>query len=207
MSFTGLRQEMNNNLKEITSLQDYMTVYLSTSIHDKINSLNDKFVEHLFADLIERNTSASIIDFLGNSNYYNANEYARNCINTAFRSKDIYGLKVDSWCESALKCFDNFILVLIQEKLNESVKNKFQFGLERQKYNHLIEKGEDYYIIGIGFDIIYQLRNEFKHVEYFDQETGKIIQRPISQKKIKKMKSIILENFKNSLSAIEKKIL
>jgi hypothetical protein len=207
MKFTELRQEINNNLSEINSLQDYMTVYLTTSIQDKIKALNDCYVEHLFSDLIDRSTTANIKDYLGNGSYNKANEYAKSCIHTVYRSKDIFGFKLNGWTDSALKCFDNFILVLIQEKRNETIKVRLDVGKERQKYYHLIDKGGDYYEIGMGLDVVYQKRNEFTHIEVIDDKTGKRHQRPLSQKNIKLMKEIILESFKKALLELEKKII
>jgi len=207
MKFTELRQEINSNLNEVNSLQDYMTVYLTTSIQDKIKGLNDCYVEHLFSDLIDRSTTANIMDYLGNGSYNKANEYAKSCIHTVYRSKDIFGFKLNGWTDSALKCFDNFILVLIQEKLNETIKPGGDKGVERQKYWHLINKGGEYYDIGMGLDVVYQLRNEFTHVEVINDETGKRYQRSLSQKNIKKMKEVILESFKKALLELEKKII
>ena len=207
MKFTELRQEINSNLNEVNSLQDYMTVYLTTSIQDKIKGLNDCYVEHLFSDLIDRSTTANIMDYLGNGSYNKANEYAKSCIHTVYRSKDIFGFKLNGWTDSALKCFDNFILVLIQEKLNETIKPGGDKGVERQKYWHLINKGGEYYDIGMGLDVVYQLRNEFTHVEVINDQTGKRYQRSLSQKNIKKMKEVILESFKKALLELEKKII
>jgi hypothetical protein len=206
MKFTELRQELNNNLNEINSLQDFMAAYFANSIQDKINALNDKYVEHLFSDLIERNSSSNIRDYLGSSSYNNANEYAKTCVHTVFRSKDIFGFKLAAWTDSALKCFDNFLLVLIQDKLNETIKSRSDKGLERQKYWHLIDKGGDYYNIGMCLDVVYQKRNEFTHVEVVNDATGKRHQRSINQKNIKIMKTLILESFKKALMELEKKI-
>ena len=207
MKFTELRQEINSNLNEVNSLQDYMTAYLTISIQDKIKALNDRFVEHLFSDLIEKSTTINMRDYLGNSSYNNANENAKSCILTAFRCKDIHGFKLKGWTHDALHCFDNFLLVLIQEKLNETIKTRLDIGFERQKYHHLIDKGAEYYEIGMAFDVIYQLRNEFTHVEVLNDATGKRQQRSLSQKNIKKMKEVILESFKKALLELEKKII
>lgn len=205
MRFTELRQEISSNLNEINSLQDYVSVYLTTSIQDHINGLNNHFVEHLFSDLIDKDLTADIKEFLG-SCYLNSNEYAKNCIHTVFRSKDIFGFKLAGWTDAALKCFDNFLLVLIQEKLNETIQKRRDVGIERQKYWHLINKGEKYYEIGEGFDMVYQLRNDFTHVEIINDQTGKRHQKPLSKKTLKLMKCNILENFKKGLLELEKQI-
>jgi hypothetical protein len=206
MRFTELRQEINNNLNEINSLQDYVSIYLTTSIQDHINGLNNQFVEHLFSDLTDKDITADIKGFLG-SCYFNSNEYAKTCIHTVFRSKDIFGFKLAGWTDAALKCFDNFLLVLIQEKLKETINKRRDLGIERQKYKHLIDKGEEYYEIGEGFDMVYQLRNDFTHVEIINDQTGKRHQKPLSQKTLKRMKSDILANFKKGLLELEKQIL
>jgi hypothetical protein len=206
MKFTELRQEINSNLNEVNSLQDYLSAYFANSIQDKIKALDDKYVEHLFSDLIENNTTVNIREYLGNSIYNNANENAKSCIFTAFRCKDIHGFKLKGWTHDALQCFDNFLLVLIQEKLNETIKKRLDVGFERQKYYHLIDKGEEYYEIGMAFNVIYLLRNEFTHVEVLNDATGKRHQKPLSQKNIKRMKEEILESFKKALLELEKKM-
>lgn len=206
MKFTELRQEISTSISEVNCLQDYMNVYLTTSIQDKIKALNERYVEHLFSDLIERNTDVNIKEFLGNSSYNSANEYAKSCIHTVYRSRDVFGFKLNGWTDSALKCFDNFILILIQEKMNEKIKVLNDKGVERQKYWHLINKGGDYYNIGMGLDVVYLQRNEFTHVEVINDLTGKRHQRSMSQKQIKKLKEIILDNFKMALLELEKKL-
>ena len=206
MRFTDLRQEISSNLNEINSLQDYVSVYLTTPIQDHINGLNNQFVEHLFSDLTEKELTADLKGYLG-SCYLNSNEYAKTCILTVFRSKDIFGFKLAGWTDAALKCFDNILLVLIQEKLNETIQKRRDVGVERQKYWHLIDKGNAYYEIGEGFDMIYQLRNDFTHVEIINDHTGKRHQKPLSQKTLKLMKSNILDNFKKGLLELEKQIL
>jgi hypothetical protein len=55
--------------------------------------------------------------------------------------------------------------------------------------------------------VVYQKRNEFTLIEVINDITGKRHQRSLSQKNIKKMKEVILENFKNALLELEKKII
>ena len=99
------------------------------------------------------------------------------------------------------------MLVQKQEKLKETINKRRDLGIERQKYKHLIDKGEEYYEIGEGFDMVYQLRNDFTHVEIINDQTGKRHQKPLSQKTLKRMKSDILANFKKGLLELEKQIL
>jgi hypothetical protein len=203
MRFTELRKEISANINEVNSTNDYIKKYLSTPLQDRIAQLNEKFVDYLYVDLAGKEIEKDIKSFLGGV-YFTANEYAKACITTAFRSKDIYGLKVPAWTDSALKCFDNFILVLIQEKLRETIKKTGDKGIERQKYHHLIEKGGDYYIVGMGLDVIYQQRNEFTHIEIIDDKSGHRKQLKPSNKTINKRKQIILENFEKALLALDK---
>lgn len=205
MKWSELRNEMNATLNEVNSSNDYIKNYLSAPVQDRISQLNEKFVAYLYGDLIEKEMDKDIESFLGKG-YFNANEYAKACITTAFRCKDVYGLKIIGWTDSALKCFDNFLLALIQEKLKETIISTSDKGVERQKYQHLIKKGGDYYDIGIGLDVIYQQRNEFTHVEVIDSSNGMRKQVPVSNRNFKIKKAIILENFKKSLLALEKLI-
>lgn len=206
MSWSKAKKEIDDLLNDVHSNDDFIKKYLSTPLQDRIGQLHEKFAAHLFGDLMEQETHKDIETFLGKS-YFNANEYAKACITTAFRSKDVYGVKVQGWTDSALKCFDNFVLALIQDKLNETIKGTSgDKGWERQKYNHLIVKGGNLYDIGMGFDVVYQQRNELTHVEVVDATTGYRKQVRVSNKKIQQLKSIILENFKKALIALEKEI-
>ena len=203
MTFSELRKELNNDLQQVNSNQDYLTKYLTTTFRSKIEELNEKFTEHLFSDLTHSGIKFNIQEYLGSS-YLAANEFAQECVSTVFKSKDIYGFKITGWTDNALKCFDNFILVLIQDILKEEIKKKSNLGIERQKYAHLIEKGSQtpYYKIGMGLDIIYKCRNEFNHIEYIDDATGKRRQKPLSKKNINLRKEHILNGFKLALNEL-----
>ncbi len=203
MSFTELRHELNTSLEAVNSTQDYVMVYLTTSVQDQLKALEEHYVEHLYGDLIRRNPTENIQEFLTGS-YKSANEFAKTCIHTVFRSRDLYGFRLAGWTDSALKCFDNFLLILIQEKLDETIINRKDKGLERQKYWHLIDKGGDYYSIGTGFDVVYQTRNDFTHIEIIDDKTGRRRQRPLSNKRINEMKILIFQNLEKALVSLEK---
>jgi hypothetical protein len=205
MRYTEIRKEINSNLDQGNSLSRYLKDYLSTSVQDKIIALQDKYVEHLYSDLIDKSVSKNLKNYLG-SYYSNANEYANTCVHTVFKSKDIYSFKLNGWTDAALKCFDNLLLVLIQEHLNETIKKRVDKGFERQKYWHLIEKGGVFYEIGIRFDIIYQKRNQFMHIEVVNDTNGKRKQKRLSQSTINNMKDDILTCFKEALIALENMI-
>ena len=205
MRFTELRQDLNNSLKEEQVLNEFLSDYFSTSTQDKVKQLNNKFIEHLFCDITENYTNHSFDKFLGSS-YSTASEYAKTCIITSYKCRSVYGYKLNGWTESALKCFDNFLLVLIQEKLNETILKRRDVGIERQKYWHLIEKGGNYYEIGMGLEVVYQSRNSFTHIELINDKTGIRRQKKLSQKDLKELSNRIFDHFKKALLALEKQI-
>lgn len=202
MSFTKLRTEVDSKLdQKITSLDDYLKKYLSSTINSKLEKLEGQFLEYLYHELskieIEKVNTQNYLS----SSYKRTEEFAKNCLKIVLNVNDLYGTNVKSWTEEALKCFDNFILVLIQEKLNEKITKDYGVGVERQKYQHLIHKENDYKQIGISFDIIYQQRNSFYHIEIVDED-GYRKQRPISNKQYLKSRDIIINEFSLALSAL-----
>jgi hypothetical protein len=108
MSWSKSKMEINDLLNDVHSSDDFIRNYLSAPLQDRLGQLNDKFVEYLYGDLIDLEIHKDIAVFLGTA-YFNANEYAKGCLTTSFRSKDVYGTKVLGWTDSALKCFDNFV--------------------------------------------------------------------------------------------------
>ena len=149
-------------------------------------------------------SQANFKEFLKGT-YMQSNEFAKDCIQLAYHSKSLYGLLIKGWTDSALKCFDNFILILIQDVLREKIKSTPHLGREREKYKHLIDKGGELHDVGIGLEVVYQQRNEFSHIEFINVD-GTRRQKPLSKKKIKELKQIILESFKKSLLALEKQM-
>lgn len=201
MKFSGLRKELDESIKEIGSLKDYHRVYLSTSVSSKLEELDGKYVEYLYKELSHVNINPDDIKGYLDGAYMRSQEFAKNCLKIALKSEHIYGSNIKPWTEDALKCFDNFLLIMIQEKLKERINEKLGIGLERQKYQHLILKGGDYSIIGDSFDRIYQERSSFYHIELKEKD-GTIRQRPISNKRYEKSKYVILKCFKDSLSVL-----
>ncbi|MDG1056184.1 MAG: hypothetical protein P8O83_00530 [Flavobacteriaceae bacterium] len=171
----------------------------------KMDALENRYLYHLYSDLISNDVTKDLRAYLGGGAYSNSDEYARDCIQTAYLSKSLYGLRIRGWTASALSCFDNFILTYIHNDLNEPIKSFPRISDERHKYHHLIEKGGEDRDIGTCFDTIYQQRNEMFHVEVV-KDNGERKQRRINSKKLKMMKEIILDNFEKSLKLIEKKI-
>ncbi len=203
MSFTGLRNQMLD-LEKVKSTQDYVKKYLSESIRKDIDKLENRFLEHLYSDIAKIEIKKDLQAFLNISRYNGSNELAKNCILENFYSKDIFGWKIKSWLDTALKSFDNILLVLIQEVLKENIKTYRGIGEERHKYQHLIDKGGDFAVIGSGFNTAYAQRNDVTHIEIM--EGGKRRQVNLSNKQLSEKKEIALENLKKSLNALYQKI-
>ena len=140
MSFSQLRRQMASDLDKIHSIQDYKRVYLSSNVIRSINYLNKKFVEHLFQDLISKELDINIRAYLRESDLYKlANDFALECIEPAFYKSNIYGSRIKEWTNSALKCFDIFLIKLINDYLNERIRKSGSKPKERDVYTHLIK--------------------------------------------------------------------
>jgi hypothetical protein len=205
MKYSDLKKEIESGLGNISNHRDYNKTYLTEDMRGKMEALENRYLYHLFSDLISNDVTKDLKAYLGGGAYSNADEYARDCVQTAYVSKSLYGLRIRGWTASALSCFDNFVLSYIKNELKEKVKKHPNYKEERWKYWHLIERGGGDLEIGTCFDTIYQQRNKMFHVE-FEDDNGERRQRPLSNKELKKKKEIILENFEKSLKLIEKKI-
>ena len=202
MSFSKLREQITSDLNKIHSIQDYKRTYLSSEVIRSIDQLNQKFVEHLLKDLINEgiDLEINIRNFLSEKDKYkNANEFALECVELAFYKSNIHGSRIKSWCNAALKCFDIFLIKLINYYLNEKIEksNKKQIK-ERDVYDHLIEKGGDYYTTGMAFQTIFQQRNDFTHIQ-FETKDGVRSTKRWSNSKYDKTRDLILEQFEKGL--------
>ena len=123
MSFSKLREQITTDLERIDSIQDYQRIYLSKEVLRSLEQLNKKFVEHLFEDLINEGLNINIRAFLSeNEKYSDANDFALECIEPAFYKSNIHGARIKTWTNSALKCFDLFLIKLINDYLKEKIK-------------------------------------------------------------------------------------
>lgn len=205
MSFTSLRNQMQN-VNSVDSVHAYTKKYLAFDIYNKIQSLNEKYLEHLFGDVSGIIIQKDLKNFLGNGNYNTSNEYAKHCVTQVFNCNDIIGYTIQTWTDLLLKAIDNFPIVIINEILKEKIisdQNRKPGGFfkEREKYAHLIQKGGIYQQIGQAMDTVYLQRNAFTHVEVID-ENGYRRQKPPSSKKLKLAKQIILEQMSIALNNI-----
>ncbi len=202
MKFSELRDNLAKQSAPIVSLAEFQLQYLNADHRQNIEAIKDKCVYHLFEDIAKLKTVHDFEKYLGHSFYRSSNEFAVDCAEIAFYSEHIFGKKIKHWTDSALKCFDNFLIryinVVLQEKISRSSKDL----KERDVYTHLILKGGVDYEVGIAFESIYQTRNEFTHVQV---EEADGVRKPIqwSNKMYNKKKELILEQFKKGLENLE----
>lgn len=197
MRFTELRESVEAT--QVQSVHEYHQIYLNKDILSSLEGLNGEYLRHLFSDLIQKSVEKDLNSILAGS-YRNTNEYAKDCVEMALYVAHLHGRKVKAWTDAALKCFDGVLLCFIQDTLKETIEGKS--GKEREKYQHLIAKGGGYARIGSGFDIAYQQRNEFTHVEFIDKD-GRRHQKPLSNKRMKRMRDVILSNLSSALQELE----
>ena len=87
--------------------------------------LNPDIEKNKFQDLINESLEVDIRSYLNERENYNlTNDYALECIEPAFYKTNIHGAKIKDWTNSALKCFDVFLIKLINDYLNEKQKIK-----------------------------------------------------------------------------------
>lgn len=206
MIFSQLRAQISSDLDKIQSIQDYKRIYLSSDVIRSIDQLNKKFVEHLFQDLINRELDVNIRAYLKEHEAYQiANDFALECIEPAFYKTNIHGARIKEWTSSALKCFDVFLIKLINDYLNEKIRKSGSKLKERDVYTHLINKGEHYYEIGIAFQTIYQTRNNFAHIQYETKDGYRNLKK-WSRSKYDNSRDLILVQFEKALNVLVKEI-
>lgn len=204
MSFSKLRTQITTDLERIDSIQDYQRKYLSSAVVQSIKQLNKKFVEHLLHDLANSSQDVEVRAFLSDK-YHDANDYALECIEPAFYKSYIHGARIKTWTNSALKCFDVFLIKLINDYQKEKIRKLGTKLKERDVYTHLIQKKGNQYDIGIAFDRIYEQRNSFTHVQ-LEIKDGVRTTKRWSNYKYNLTRDIILEQFEKGLKALIKEI-
>jgi hypothetical protein len=204
MSFSSQRDRIAMQLGQVGSAADYYMKYLTTEHRAYFNTLEGRFVEQLFSDLIEYEVSKDVKGFLG-KNYNNAKEHAKSCYEQIAHPKDLYTYKLQQWTESARHCFDGFLIVLIEDKLGETISNYGHLGLgeDRSEYEHLRGKGGNFKVIGDAFTKIYKKRSKMTHIKKTDAATGKRYIQTISKRELQQIKAEVLADFKTGLIALE----
>lgn len=203
MSYSDLRTKIKPEIDEVHSTQDYYKTYFNSEHHSKLNELHGKYIYHLFNDLSGVDIHKDFNSFLNNF-YGIADEYAKDCVQSAYNTSHIHGIKIKNWTDSALKCFDCMLMKLVNDILNEKIVSTSNIK-ERDIYQHLILKNGNLYTIGRSFDNIYKQRNIFTHVQIQDING---VRRPksISVKNFNAAKTFILEQFNKGLKALYNEI-
>ena len=200
MSFSKLREQITTDLNRIDSIQAYQRVYLSVAVVQSIEQLNKKFIEHLLKDLANNDGDLNVRSFLSEK-YRDANDYALECIEPAFYKTNIHGARIKTWTNSALKCFDVFLIKLINDYKKEKIKKTGSRLKERDVYDHLIKNKGNQYEIGIAFQSIYQKRNDFTHVQVEIKDGVRSTKR-WSNSKYNFARDFILVQFEKGLKAL-----
>lgn len=199
MKFTDVRNTMQSFSG--ASTPDYQLAYITSDVKDLLNGLNNRFVEYLTKDITDSELRFNLQQWLGSLYYQSSNENAKDCIEYCPTVKHIWGRKIKSWTDSALKCYDNFLLKYVQIDKGETVPKTYSGLKETDVYKHLISKGGFEQEIGQNFTNIYQLRSAFQHIQT-EERDGIRIPRRISNSQCNKSRDLIVEWFKHSILAL-----
>lgn len=203
MKFTEMRSTMASFSGAKTA--EYQIQYISSGVTEVLKGLNGKFVEYLTNDLTDLKSENDFRTWITNTYYGASNDNAKECLELCLNVKHLYGRKIKSWTDNALKCYDNFLLKYIQEDRVEKIKPNIKVGTEREVYWHLIDLGGDLQQIGQAFDNIYLARNEFQHIQIIDQN-GNRTPKKLSNSKYNEKRDLIMGWFKSALILMLDKI-
>lgn len=199
MKFTELRNTMQSFSG--ASTPDYQLAYLTAEVKDLLNGLNNQFVEYLTKDIFGTELTLDLKNWLGKPFYQSSNENAKDCLEHCPTVKHIWGRKIKGWTDSALKCYDNFLLKYIQIDNGETI-TKSNIGIkETDVYHHLINKGGIEQEIGQNFKNIYQLRSAFQHIQT-EEKDGIRFPRRISNSKCNQSRDLIIQWFRLSVLSL-----
>ncbi|HOM41524.1 MAG TPA: hypothetical protein PK064_11490 [Bacteroidales bacterium] len=199
MKFTELRNTMQSFSG--ASTPDYQLAYITAEVKDLLNGLNKQFVEYLTKDIIETELQLNLQHWLGSPYYQSSNENAKDCLEHCPTVKHIWGRKIKGWTDSALKCYDNFLLKYVQIDKGEKISKTYAGLKETDVYKHLVSKGGVEQEIGQNFINIYQLRSTFQHIQ-MEEKDGIRIPKRISNSKFNKYRDLIINWFRLSLIAL-----
>jgi hypothetical protein len=199
MKFTELRKTMQSFSG--ASTPDYQLAYITSEIKDLLNGLNNKFVEYLTKDITDAELQLNLQQWLGSPYYQSSNENAKDCLEYCPTVNHIWGRKIKSWTDSALKCYDNFLLKYVQIDKGETVPKTYSGLKETDVYKHLIAKGGVEQEIGQNFTNIYQLRSAFQHIQT-EEKDGIRIPKRISNSHCNKSRDLIIHWFRLALLAL-----
>ena len=196
MKFTELRNTMQSFSGASTPA--YQLAYITSDVKNLLSGLNNQFVEYLTKDIIDEELPFNLQQWLGSPYYQSSNENAKDCLEYCPTVKHIWGRKIKSWTDSALKCYDNFLLKYVQIDKGETFPKAYSGLKETDVYHHLINKGGLEQEIGQNFKNIYQIRSAFQHIQT-EEKAGIRIPKRISNSQCNKWRDVIIQCFKLSL--------
>ncbi len=199
MKFTEQRNIMQSFSG--ASTPDYQLAYITSEVKDLLNNLNNQFVEYLTKDISGVEIQLNLQQWLGSPYYQSSNENAKDCLEYCPTVNHIWGRKIKGWTDSALKCYDNFLLKWVQIDKGENITKTYSGLKETDVYHHLINKGGIEQEIGQNFKNIYQIRSAFQHIQT-EERDGIRIPKRISNSQCNKMRDVIIQCFKLSLLAL-----
>jgi hypothetical protein len=176
---------------------------MAKEVRDLLNDLNNKFLEYLTDDIVGDSFNVEIKEWLTQSYYPSSNEYAKECLESCLTVNHLFGRNLKPWTDAALKCYDNFLLKHIQVDRGETIKKTTKDLKERDVYNHLVELGGTLQDIGQAFNNIYQVRNEFHHVQVVDDASGNRIPKRMTNKAYNQKRDLIVGWFKDALGNLK----
>lgn len=195
MSFTDQRLKQNTQDTR-RAPSDYLKDYLLGDLVLKLDAISDKFVIHLYEDIASTISPFDFKLFL-KGDYHNANEEAGACVRISYIAQKMFPKNIKFWTDAALKCFDHFLIIYVQDIRKEKIRKSTSKLKERDVYDHLITIGGDVQEIGQAFTTIYQYRNEFQHVQVEDKEGRRSIRR-VTNSFLSLRKALILEEFEKA---------
>ena len=197
MKFTDIRNSMQTFSGATTP--EYQYSYLTTEFKDFLNQLNNQFVEHLTKDITDSELNIDLKNWLGSAYYPSANQNAKDCLEHCPRIMHIWGGKIKIWTDSALKCYDNFLLKYIQIDQGEKIPKFTARGKETDVYEYLIEKQGPAQKIGENFKYIYQSRSSFHHIQT-ETTSGIRISKTMSNSKYNQQRDLIIKWFREAVT-------
>jgi hypothetical protein len=201
MSFTATRSKMTTFSGAPTA--DYQLKYMAQEVKDVLNDINNKFLDYLTNDLLDSDLRMNLSTWLTSKYYPSSNEHAKECLEQCLKINHIYGRKIKPWTDSALKCYDNFLLKLIQVDRGESIKKLTKDEKERDVYVHLVQLGGTLQDIGQAFNNIYQTRNDFHHIQIVDDKSGNRIPKRMTNSSYNQKRDLIIGWFKEAISLMK----
>ena len=205
MNFSQQRDQLQKQTNKVSSYNDYVKKYFTKIQINNLESVKGVEIEHLFENITDQSINYDLETFLSNLLFEVSRDYAIDCLETAFRIDEIFGKKIKVWLDSALKCFDNFLIRFLNEVLNEEIPQKDPDKVyESEVYSHLENLGTPYHKIGVPFKEAYNIRNSFTHIQ--KNKDGIRVPKRYGTKEYNKKRNQAIKYLKEGLVELDKQI-